>query len=136
MGDRQPAAVALVLACGDEDEEVRQWATAALEGMGAPEASDVGPLTSFLAGRSPDVGYWAATLLGRLKTEAAVAVDALARALSESPHLAVRQRAAWALGEIGPAAPAAIPALKTAAMATDSRLCRLAEKAIGRIGGK
>lgn len=65
--DAQPAAVALVLACGDEVEEVRQWATAALEQMGPPEASDVAHLASFLEGRLPDVGYWAATLLGDLR---------------------------------------------------------------------
>ena len=32
--DARPAAVAMVLACGDEAEEVRQWATSALEEMG------------------------------------------------------------------------------------------------------
>ena len=69
--EARPAAVALVLACGDEAEEVRQWATSALEEMGPPEASDVGPLISFIEAKSPDVGYWAATLLGRLKADAA-----------------------------------------------------------------
>jgi len=133
--DAQPAAVALVLACGDEEEEVRQWATSALEGMGPPEASDVGQLVSFLQGRSPDVGYWAATLLGRLKSEAAAAVEALARAVAESPHLSVRQRAAWALGEIGSAAAAAVPALQKAAADPDPRLARLAQEAIGHIAG-
>jgi HEAT repeat protein len=116
--DAQPAAVALVLACGDEDEEVRQRATAALEGMGPPETCDVRQLASLVEGRSPDVGYWAATLLGRLKYNAAAAVDALARAVAESPYLSVRQRAAWALGEIGPAA-AIVPALKKASGAPD-----------------
>jgi len=133
--DARPAAVALVLACGDEAEEVRQWAAGALEEMGPPEASDLGHLASFLAGRSPDVGYWAATLLGRLKAEAAPAVDALARAVAESSHPAVRQRAAWALGEIGPGAAAAGAALQAAAADPDARLSRLAREALGRIAG-
>jgi HEAT repeat protein len=134
--DARPAAVALVLACGDEDDEVRQCATAALEGIGPPEASDVEQLASFLEGRSPDVGYWAATLLGRLKGKGAAAVDALARAVAGSPHLSVRQRAAWALGEIGPAAVAAVPCLKKATADPDPRLSRLAQEAIGQIAGR
>ena len=131
----QPAAVALVLACSDEAEEVRAWVTSALEQMGPPEASDLGHLISFLEGRSPDVGYWAATLLGRLKAEAAPAVDALAQAVAGSTHLSVRQRSAWALGEIGPAATAALPSLRNAAGNPDPRLARLAQQAIELIGG-
>jgi HEAT repeat protein len=99
--DAQPAAVALVLACGDDDEGMRKSAMSALEAMGPPEVSDLGQLVSLVAARSPDVGYWAVTLLGRLKADAAPAVDALAHAVLRSPHLLVRQRAAWALGEIG-----------------------------------
>lgn len=131
--DAQPAAVALVLTCGDEAEEVRQWASSALEEIGPPLSSDVGQLASLLKHESPDVGYWAATLLGRLKAEAAPAVDALAHAVAGSPHLSVRQRAAWALGEIG--SPAAIPSLKKAATDPDPRLARLAQQAIEQITG-
>ena len=131
--DAQPAAVALVLACGDEAEEVRQWATTALEGIGPPETSDTEQLASFIEGRSPDVGYWAATLLGRLKNKAAPAVNALAGAVAGSRHLPVRQRAAWALGEIGPSAATAVPSLQKAAADSDPRLASLAEKAIGQI---
>jgi HEAT repeat protein len=69
--DAQPAAVALVLACGDEAEEVRGWAASALEQIGPPEPSDVDQLASLVKAKSPDVGYWAATLLARLKTRAA-----------------------------------------------------------------
>jgi HEAT repeat protein len=104
--------------------------------MGPPEASDAGQLASFLEGRSPDVGYWTATLLGRLKAEAAPAVEVLGRAVAGSPHLSVRQRAAWALGEIGPAAVAAVPALQKAAADPDPRLSRLAQEAIGQIAGR
>lgn len=134
--DARPAAVALVLACGDEDEAVRQWAASALEEMGPPEAADVASLISFVEGRSADVGYWAATLLGRLKSEAAPAVEVLTRALAGSPHPSIRQRAAWALGEIGPSAVAAVPVLQKAATEADPRLSRLAQVAMSQIGGK
>ena len=127
--------MALVLACGDEAEEVPQWVASAREEMGPPETSDVSPLVSLIEAKSPDVGYWAATLLGRLKAEAAPAVDALADAVARSPHLPVRQRAAWALGEIGPAAAAALPSLRKAATDADPRLARLAQQAIEQIGG-
>lgn len=133
--DAQPAAVALVLACGDEAEEVREWATSALESLGPPEATDVGQLISLIEAKSPDVGYWAVTLLGRLKAQAAPAVEALARTVAASPHLSVRQRAAWALGEIGPAAATVLTTLQKAATDPDARLARLAQEAIGRVGG-
>jgi HEAT repeat protein len=100
--DAQPAAVALVLACGDEAEDVRKSAMSALEKMGTPEGADISQLIALIKAKSPDVGYWAVTLLGRLKTEAAPALDDLAQAAAESPHLLVRQRAAWALAEIDP----------------------------------
>lgn len=131
--EAQPAALALVLACGDDDEEVRQGATSVLEELGPPGASDMGQLASLVGAKSPDVGYWAATLLGRLKAQAAPAVEVLALAIAESPNLSVRQRAAWALGQIGPAAVASLPHLKKAAGDTDTRLARLVQEAIKQI---
>lgn len=133
--DAQPAAVALVLACGDEAEEVRQWATAALEQLGPPSSSDVAHLVTLIDARSPDVGYWAVTLLGRLKAEAAPAVDALVQAVGGQGDIAVRQRAAWALGEIGSAAAVAVPTLQKASGDPDPRLARLAAEAIKKIAG-
>jgi HEAT repeat protein len=131
--DAQAAAVPLVLACGDEAEEVRTWATSALEELGPPDAADVGMLTSLVEAQSPDVAYWAATLLGRLKDAAASAVNALSVAVERSSHLAVRQRATWALGEIGTAAVAALPFLHRAASNADPRLARLAIEAIQKV---
>jgi HEAT repeat protein len=93
-------------------------------------------LISLIEAKSPDVGYWAATLLGRLKADAAPAVDALAQAVGGSAnHLPVRQRSAWALGEIGPAAAVALPSLRNATGNLDPRLARLAQQAIGQIAG-
>jgi len=131
--DAQCAAVALVRACVDETEEVRQWVAAALEELGPPAVSDVGHLTALLDDSSVDVAYWAATLLGRLGTEAAASVFGLTAALSGSAEMAVRQRAAWALGKIGPAAAEALGVLRQTAADDDPRLARLSQRAIDLI---
>ena len=131
--DARPAAVPLVRACGDQSEEVSEWVVAALEEMGPPRASDVGDLALLVGDPSADVAYWAVTLLGRLEAEAAPAVGALAAAVSDAPEVSIRQRAAWALGKIGPPALAAIDALRRAESDEDPRLARLARQAIERI---
>ena len=131
--DAQPLAVALVRACGDEDEQVREWASGALEGLGPPPANAVDELAALLAHPQSDVGYWAATLLGRLKQSGAGAVPALIETLDRSPTAAVRQRVAWALRQIGPAARAALPSLQLAVRSPDVRLARLAQQAVSAI---
>lgn len=133
--EAQAAAVALVRACADEAEPVREWAAGALEELGPPSVSDHGELTFLLRDDNADVGYWAATLLGRLGKEAAMAVSGLAAALSGPADMAVRQRAAWALGRIGPAAAESLDTLRQAAADDDPRLARISRRAIDQIGG-
>ena len=125
-----PAALPLVRACGDDDERVREWAVAALEGMGPPPPDTLAGLTSLVGHAVPLVGYWAATLLGRAGQDGAVAVDALAACVASGGDASVRQRAAWALGRIGPAAKPARAVLEKARQAADERLARLAGEAI------
>jgi HEAT repeat protein len=133
------AAVALVRACGDSEPEVREWAVAALEDLGPPPGDAVARLVPLVQDREPLAGYWAATLLGRLEgklgQDAAGAVTALASCIDSAADLSVRQRAAWALGQTGPAAAAAGPALTRAAASGDERLARLAREALESIGG-
>jgi len=129
------AAVPLVRACGDADEAVREWAVAALEGLGAPEAADATALAQLLSDGHRDVRYWSATLLGRLGRHAASAVGPLSEATERDSHSAVRQRSAWALGEIGPPAAAARPVLTQAAAGDDPRLARLARQSLEKIVG-
>ncbi len=131
--EARPAAVPLVRACGDESEEVAQWAAAALEELGPPDAKDLEALAGLLRDAKADTGYWAATLLGRLGEEAGRAVAHLAAALDGGPELSVRQRAAWALGRIGPAARGAVEALRRAEASEDPRLARLAAQALKKI---
>jgi HEAT repeat protein len=129
----RPAIVPLVKACGDEDARVREWAVAALEEIGEP-ASDTIPALAGLAGSGhPLVAYWAVTLLGR--SAAAEAAPSLTACLDVSCPVEVRQRAAWALGKIGPAAKGAFEALRRAQGDADPRLARLAGEALAAIGG-
>jgi HEAT repeat protein len=62
-------------------------------------------------------------------------VAVLVASVESSTELSVRQRAAWALGKIGPAAAAARGTLKRAVGQGDERLARLANEALEAIGG-
>ncbi len=128
----QPAAVALVEACAVQGD-MHEWVVAALESLGPPAAGDLDSLSRLLQSADLDTAYWAATLLGRLGNDGAAAVDALTKALANHAQTAVRERAAWALGEIGPAAGSARAALQ-AASSGSSRLARLASAALEQIG--
>jgi HEAT repeat protein len=134
----QAAAMALVEATADSDESVRQWSTGALESLGPPAASDAAALAKLAGDARLDVAYWAVTLLGRLGTDAGrpEIVAALVSALTKHPEAAVRERAAWALGEIGTSAAAALSALQSASKNPSPRLSRLAKQAIGQISAK
>ncbi len=126
-------AVPLVNACGDDDEQVRDWVVATLEELPAPDASQAVAMGALVNGESLDVAFWAATLLGRMEDEASSTVPTLAVAVTAHPDLVVRQRAAWALGKIGNAAIDAIPQLEIASHSEDARLARFAAIALESI---
>lgn len=132
--DARGAAVPLAEAAAAEAEEVCEWAAAALEELGPPLPEDLDRLIALLGDPRGNAAYWAATLLGRLEAEAAAAVPMLATAVTDHADAAVRQRAVWALSQIGPAAADALPALEQAAAGPDPRLARLAGRAIQSIG--
>ena len=124
------AATALVAACGDDDDGVREWAAAALEELGPPPSEQIADLIPFAAASHPLVAYWAVTLLGRGGEAASSAVSILEACLAPEKAIEVRQRACWALGKIGPAAASARAALAVAAADSDPRLSRLAGEAL------
>jgi len=130
--DAAPAAAALVEAA-DSDEETRNLATAALEDLGPPPTSALASLVAVLQRSSLDAPYWAATLLGRLQADAASATPSLLAAAEQHGQAAVRQRSVWALGEIGPPAGAALPALERLSADADPRLASLARDAMVKI---
>lgn len=133
--DAAPAAVSLVRACAAADDQLREFAVAALEDLGPPPADAIAPLAGLVDHATPLVGYWATTLLGRAGEDAAAAAAALTKCVGSTADLSVRQRAAWALGKIGPAAAGARDALSRAAGHEDPRLARLAAEALEAIGG-
>jgi HEAT repeat protein len=133
--EASPAAVSLVQALEIEEDGLRDWLVAALEDLGVPSAADVPALTALLARPAIDTAYWAATLLGRLESQAAPAVPQLAAALDQHAESTVRERAAWALGKIGPEAAGARGTLEKAAQGGNARLARLAGDALSQIGG-
>ena len=132
--DAVPAAVPLVKACGDADDQARDWAVAALEELGSPPPDAIGDLTALVGSGNALVAYWATTLLGRSGQAAAAATGALATVLDSGGDPAVAERAAWALGKVGPRAASARPALERAASASNPRLARLAQEALAAIG--
>lgn len=129
----RPAAVSLVRGCDDVDSQVRDWCVAALEELGPPPETAVPDLTALLAS-GPLAAYWAATLLGRAGQAAGSAAVALGESLAAGIDPAVRQRAAWALGKLGPTATAARGPLAAAANDPDERLARLAAAALAALG--
>lgn len=129
------AAVPLTHAAGDPAESVREWAVAALEGLGTPDPVDLGELRqAIVAASHEDVAYWAVTLVGRLGAAGSPAVPELVKALQEAEGEAVRQRAAWALGRIGPDAAGGREALEQASGSDNPRMARLAASALEQIG--
>lgn len=129
-----PAATALVAACGDADDRVREWAAAALEDLGPPAEGQHAELIPLAASTHPLIAYWAVTLLGRGGEASVDAVPVLTDCLASGGPLEVRQRACWALGKIGPAAASARQALEAAASDSDARLSRLAGEALASLG--
>ncbi|MDA7977226.1 MAG: HEAT repeat domain-containing protein [Pirellulales bacterium] len=133
--DGQLATIALCKAAGDSDEVVRESSVAALEELGPPDIGDCQRLADLLPTDNSEVAYWAATLLGRLGDAAAGQTALIAQAVADHPSATVRQRCAWALGKIGPAARAAISVLESALESDDARLVRLATAALDEIRG-
>ncbi len=128
-----------VTLAGSRNDEVRSWAAAALESAIKPLDSEIESLADVLfSGEDGETCYWAATMLGRLGNlsgkHADVAVSALETCLSDSLHLPARERAAWALGEIGPRAASAATTLRRTAEDAPPRLQRLVNKALRVIG--
>lgn len=129
----RPAIVALVQVCGSQSEDVRNWCTAALEDVGAPAANQIEDLTLLAKSANSDVAYWAVTLLGRAGGQAASSVPTLIERLSDRSAPPVQQKAAWALGLIGPDDAGVVRALRSAAAGADAPLATQAEQALAKI---
>lgn len=121
---------------GAHNDEVRMWAAEVLESSVKPAVSDVQPLAQLLANADDgEIAYWASTMLGRLGPEASAAATELEACVRESLYLPARERAAWAISRIGPAAAAATPTLREIASDAPPRLRRLAMEALDSVRG-
>lgn len=121
------ACIPLVRACGT-DELTREWAAAALEEMGPPPEACIPGLLELASDPSGSVVYWAVTLLGR--SQAAGACNLLAKLVDSDHEDFVRERAVWAIRQIGCPAATVQQALLKASQSENPRLARLAKEAI------
>lgn len=122
---------------GSLDDDVRIYAAEAMESTIQPTLSEQLRLIQILeSAHDSEISYWAATMLGRLGSDAGAAADVLDSCVRQSMFLPARERAAWALSQIGPAASIALPTLREAAETAPSRLKHLAAVAIQRIEGE
>lgn len=135
-GGTQAGVTTAVLALiSDPDEPTRHWAGTALGQVVWPDPSELDDLIALLRQTSDgEVEYWTATMLGRLGVVAARAAGLLASVLLDSACLAARERAAWALAEIGPAARSSLNALRQIGEDDPPRLQRLAQLAMESMG--
>lgn len=84
------------------------------------------PLQTYLHSSDGDQAYWAATFLGRLGSAANVAQQGLcALANNDAQALAARQRAVWALQQIGPLTPETCQKMRRLESTNDPRMKRL-----------
>lgn len=66
--ESRSAVVPLLSALADEDDEVRDWVTSALENLGPPELTDAEAILQLLASTvEADIQFFALKLLGRLE---------------------------------------------------------------------
>lgn len=118
----------LAAAVGDDREEI----VGQLEDFGPPAAESLAAIAHQLGSADSLVAYWAATLLGRAEPAAAAYVNDLVAA-THHEDLAARERAVWALGQIGPKAKAALPRLRELTQSSSPRLARLSREALEHI---
>ncbi len=118
-------------ALSDSDYGVRHKAARALARCGAAAKGAVPALQKALADARKEVRYAAFGALGRLGPEA---VSTLTEALGNGDDAWARKYAARALGNLGPKATAAVPALAKALSDKDAEVRREAAWSLGLIG--
>lgn len=125
------AVPALGQALKDKDAKVRFFAAAALGEIGPKAEPAVPLLIEALKDKDQDVQAQAA---GSLALVGPSATPALARALSDPEAVAIRPTLLYVLGQLGPDARAAVPALTDLLKDKDPNVVRLAVLALGTLG--
>lgn len=134
LGETLPEAVAyLARLAADSRSGVNKQAETALEQLGVPQRLVVSRLVDLLEkSDDEDVLYQTCVALGHLK--ATEAVDSLVKRLINDPNERTRQMAAYALGEIGVSAGAAVPVLRDALKSPHENLRYAAANSLGSMG--
>ena len=126
------AVIPLCRVASDPDEQVVEWASAALEEMGPPSSDELDALVGMFSAVEA-TAYWAVTLVGRLKPSDAAVSKRLAELIVAAPTPdEVRNRAIWAIDQIGASGPEVQQALEQAAQSQSPRTSRLATKALSK----
>lgn len=123
-------AVELIDCVVDADEEVRNWASEALENLETPLVSEAANIAKHVSNSADDAAFWALKLLGRLGEEVRSQEAQIAAALKPERSLVVQQNAAWALGKTGFESSSTRSLLEKAAESVDARLSQLAKQAL------
>jgi hypothetical protein len=120
-----------------DDESSMNFANEALENCGPPECKDIDFLLKKVTSEHALVVYWASTLLGRIPGEK---IDAPKRVSiqqelcsvisKQSFDLPARERAAWAIGEIGQPNDSVRTELNKQMTGAPPRLARLLQSAL------
>ena len=133
-GLTQAAIIPLCGCCHDEDEQVREWSSAALEESGPPAIEELPALIELIQAPK-STAYWAVTLIGRLEREGAPALPALVVVI-EDPKASreVLNRALWAVGQIGEGDQSVRSAVERAVKSENPRTSRLAAAALAKLG--
>jgi HEAT repeat protein len=117
----------------DADGQVRTAAVDALGEWGDLDEISLASLLELLEDPNDQVKVQVAKVLPKCAGDTATAIEGLCRQLTEDTSDVVQVQAAWALGEIGPAAAAAGPALMRAAQTGDVNVREQAMRAIALI---
>lgn len=126
-------AIEIVQAIGDSDRQVMEYAVATLEELGEALPHHLARLAGLVTNKNSDVQYWAVTLLGRSGTAAAEYALALGNLVASNAAPQVRERAAWAIERIGPAAACVRSQLESCRNAAPSSLGRAVARALEAI---
>jgi HEAT repeat protein len=134
-----PAVPSLIESLDSDDDQIRNSAVYALGRIGPAAKTSASALTKLLSSEDDFVRFSALWALVRIepndKQLAAAAVPAMVVLLADSREL-VRAEAATTLGELGPAAKAALPDLKKASADANPTVSAAAKQSIERISGK
>ncbi len=128
----------LLVLLDSEDETEQGCATDLLENCGVPSRSDAPFLCEQMRSRRASRVYWCSTLLGRLgqtvtePAERGQIQAELCNAINDdSIELSARERAAWAIGELGSVDGNCRAVLELRIGTAPPRLKRLLESALG-----